>query len=217
MYGRKSYLAVMSFGLLVACSPQSTPSMMNTSRVELQHQIAVQQIPVQDVSDVTLALIADDYARYGSGPLDLAILYDPQAASYTAMKARNQLRDIEKNMRGRGVASIRTRTMPMDDARPSLVVSYETYQARAPSDCHTMPGIDSYETTRDIAQYRFGCSTESLLARQIARPADLMGRGGDAQPADGRRNANIIEEWRNYGPSDANRELERIGREELSP
>jgi hypothetical protein len=112
-------LSILSAAVLVACAPQSTPSMMNTSQIQLQHQIAVQQIPLSDINDVTLTLIADDYRRYGHGPLDLAMVFDPAATNFTAMHARNKVRDIEANMKGRGIRAIRTRTAPVEKGTPS--------------------------------------------------------------------------------------------------
>lgn len=211
------YLSVLSVALLAACAPQSTPSMMNTNKVQLQHQVAVQQVPLADINDVTLTLIADDYRRYGHGPLDLTMVFDPKSSGFTAMQARNRVREIETNLKERGIRTINVRTAAVDQGKPSLMVSYESYQAQAPENCHTMPGVDGYQTTRHIGDYRFGCTTESLLARQIARPADLMGRGADGMPSDGRRAANIVEEWRNYGSSNANAPLERIGRDDIAP
>ena len=209
------FLIGVSIGLLAACAPQNTPSMMNTQRVELLHQTAIEQIPAGKIDDAALAMLADDYRRYGNGPVDLAMVYDPSSKTYTAAAARNQLRRIEQDLTTRGVRQIRTRTVAVDKGEPALMISYESYQAQAPSGCHTMPGIDDDRTTRDIAQYRFGCSTEQMLARQIARPADLMGRGGDNAPSDGRRAANVIEEYRNYAAQDANRPLESYGRGDI--
>ncbi len=208
-------LTAVSLLAMAACAPLSSPSMMNTNKVELVHQTAIEQIPAGEVNDVTLSLLADDYRRYGNGPVELAMIYDPFSKKYTAMQARNQLREIEENLKVRGIRHVVTRTVAVDKGEPALMVSYESYQAQAPSDCHMMPGLDDYQTTRDIATYRFGCSTESMLARQIARPADLMGRGADTAPADGRRAANVVEESRNYSQSDANKELESFGSDDF--
>lgn len=208
---RYAYLMGLSVMTLAACSPQSTPSMMNIERVQLVHQTAIEQIPAEDVDDVALALIADDYRRYGNGPMELAMVYDPRSKSYTAMKARNQLNDIEKRLNQHGIKQVNIRTMAVEQGQAALLVSYDSFQAQGPANCHTMPGVDHHQTTRDIAEYRFGCSTESLLARQVARPTDLMGRGGTNAPADGRRAANVVEELRNYGPENANQPLESFG------
>lgn len=205
----------MTVALAGACAPMSTPSMMSENKIQLVHETAIEQIPVQEIDDVTLTLLADDYRRYGKGPMELAMVYDPRSTNYTAMKARNQLNNIEKNLKARGVHHVNIRTMPVEEGQPALLVSYESFQAAAPKDCHTMPGVDGYQTTRDIAHYRFGCSTESLVARQIARPADLMGRAGDTTPSDGRRATNIVEEYRNYGPGDANEQLESFGADDI--
>lgn len=210
------YILALSAGLLTACAPQSTPSMMNTSRVEMVRQTAIEEIPATKVDDVALTLLADDYRRYGNGPMDLAMIYDPKSKIYTAMHARNQLREIEAGLKERGIRAVQTRTVSVEKGQPSLLISYDSVKAQAPTDCHTMPGIDDYQTTRDIAQYRFGCSTESLLARQIARPSDLMGRAANNEPSDGRRASNVIDEYRNYGANDANRPLEQTGRGDLS-
>lgn len=213
----KSTLCLVSLSatLLTACAPQYTPSMMNTHRAELVRQTAIEQIPLSEIDDVTLTLLADDYRRYGNGPVDLAMVYDPTSKTYTAMKARNQLREIESGLKQRGVHSIQTRTVSVEKGQAALMVSYESIQVQAPTDCHTMPGLEDYRTERDIAAYRFGCSTETMLARQIARPSDLMGRGADNTPSDGRRATNVIEEYRNYGASDANRALEQAGQGDI--
>ncbi len=205
----------LSASLLAACAPQYTPSMMNTHKVEIVRQTAIEQIPLNEIDDVTLTLLADDYRRYGNGPVDLAMVYDPTSKTYTAMKARNQLREIETGLKQRGIHAIQTRTVSVEKGQPALMISYESLQAQAPTDCHSMPGLEDYRTERDIAEYRFGCSTETMLARQIARPADLMGRGADNTPSDGRRATNVIEEYRNYGANDANRALEQTGQDDI--
>lgn len=206
--------AALSLLALSACAPQNTPSMMNTSRVELVHQTAIEQIPANKVDDVSLALIADDYRRYGNGPVNLAMVFDPKSKTYTAVSARNQLRSIEADLKKRGVSHVETRTMAVEDGEPALMISYESYQAQAPSDCTMMPGSEDNQTGRDLGAYRFGCSTESLIARQIARPADLMGRGA-LDTADGRRQSNVVEEYRNYGSGDANQPLEQFGQDDI--
>jgi type IV pilus biogenesis protein CpaD/CtpE len=50
--------------------------------------------------------------------------------------------------------------------------------------------------------YRFGCTLDTVVARQV-RPKDLAGRGGDDVMNDGRRNANIVERYRTGEPNKA--------------
>jgi len=58
-----------------------------------------------------------------------------------------------------------------------------------------MTGIDNRDINVEEA-YKLGCSTETLFARQIARPKDLKGQGTTDANTDGRRSANIVEGYR---------------------
>lgn len=51
-------------------------------------------------------------------------------------------------------------------------------------------------TERDLGPYKFGCGIDMMLARQVARPADLQGRGGEVMGVnDGRRITNVVETY----------------------
>ena len=54
-------------------------------------------------------------------------------------------------------------------------------------------------------QYRMGCTVETLLARQVARPSDLLGKQGFETNADGRRQERVVSTRGYYGdkPNDA--------------
>jgi len=92
------------------------------------------------------------------------------------------------------------------------MVSFDTVQAQAPSDCTTMPGLEKNTTTRFIDDYKFGCSVETMVARQIARPSDLEGVSGLDDKDGGRRETNIVE---SYAAGEPQPDLESIGRSEL--
>jgi len=55
-----------------------------------------------------------------------------------------------------------------------------------------MSGIEDRDHRTDL-EYKMGCSVETMIARQIARPGDLLGRAPNSVYKDGRRISNQIE------------------------
>jgi type IV pilus biogenesis protein CpaD/CtpE len=201
-------LSVAALALLSACAPQYTPTMMNTSRVELSHETMVEQIPMAKISDTDLLVIAEQYRKNGNGPLDLTITYDPKSKDFTAMSALHDLKHIREVLKTKNITNISTQTLAAPEGKPSLIVSYELVRAQAPSDCTPMPGLDNNETGRFIGDYKFGCATESLIAKQIARPSDLEGNATlGARSA--RRDAIVIEGYSAGVPREPLEGLER--------
>lgn len=177
---------------LTACAPQYTPSMMNTSSVELARESIVEQIPLASITPETMTYIAQQYQKNGNGILDLTMTYDPRSKDFTAMNAVHGLQAIEKTLKQNGVTQYETQTLAVPDGKPSLMVSYDMIRAQAPSDCQPMPGLDTNETGRFIGDYKFGCGIETAIAKQIARPADLEGNATlDRRTA--RRDSVVIE------------------------
>lgn len=202
--------------VLAGCFPQNTPSMVNTSRAELVSEGLVDQVPLKHVNDGYLSMLASQYGRYGEGPVDLTMMYDPASKTNTAMRAVNELGGITEKLRRKGIHNVRTATLPMNgQAEMMLMVSYDTVSAQGPSNCGTMQGLEDGRTDRDLGNYRFGCSVEQMLARQVSRPADLRGRG-TADAGDGRRAANVSEAYGAVTVEEVKEPLESFSREDIS-
>ena len=77
-----------------------------------------------------------------------------------------------------------------------------------------MPGLEDGLTTEKIGDYRFGCSVDTMLAKQIYRPADLQGSAG-ADDGDGRRASNSVEYYRRVEREEAEAPLIRIERTDI--
>jgi type IV pilus biogenesis protein CpaD/CtpE len=165
----------VAFALLAACAPQSTSTMMNTSPVELSRETVVEQIPMTQMNDASIFVLAEQYRKDGNGSLDLTMTYDPKSSDFTAMSALHDLKHIKVVLKTKNITDVLTQTLAVPDGKPSLIVSYDTIRAQAPSDCMPTPGLESNETGRFIGDYKFGCGVESLIAKQIARPSDLEG------------------------------------------
>lgn len=194
---------------------QSTPSMMNENKPRLIEQTQIDQIPMKDMNSSVIEAIAENYRRYGSGPMELTIAYDPKSKTYTAMKAVTDLSRMTESLRAKGISGIKTNTLPAPGTDPALSVHYDTVSATGPKDCAPMPGMDGYETKRSFDEgYRFGCGVETQLARQIYRPADLRGNG-TLEAGDGRRATAVSETYRAQLPSETRATMERWGRSDI--
>lgn len=203
--------------LLAACT-QTTPSMMNTSPIELRSETHMEQIPVEHVDDLSIAILAQQYTRFGDGPLELTMTYDPKSKSYTAMKALHTLKEVEDKLSVKGITNVKMDTLAVDGQKPALMVMYPSVQAQAPSDCGPMPGLNDNVTGREIVgPYKFGCGVETLMARQVYRPADLRGRGGEVMDVnDGRRISNVMTTYHTLNERQATGDLvETLERENI--
>lgn len=210
----KKIIFVLPFVLpfiLMACT-QTTPSMMNTSKPELSRETVVEQIAVEDINDGLLSRIAAHHRKSSNGPLELTITYDPKSKSFTAMKAVNELKHVSEVLKYKGVRNMVTQTLVVPEGNPSLLVSYDTVMAHAPSDCDIMPGLDTNKTGRFLGDYKFGCSVETMFTQQIARPADLEGNATLGK-RDARRDSVVVEDYAIGNPRPP---LEGIERDDLT-
>jgi pilus biogenesis lipoprotein CpaD len=206
---------LVATSVLGACARQNSPSMMNTEKPQIVSETELQQMPVDKVSDGYLHKIASDYDRYGADTLHLSLAYDPTSKSYTTIKAFNDLASIKQRLKQYGVRSITGETVKAEGTSPTLMISYDSARAAAPAGCRNMPGFDDGLTQAHITDYRFGCSIDTMIAQQIYRPSDLQGNGA-SDPQDGRRAANNVEFYRQIEVEEAEGELIRIERSEIS-
>jgi type IV pilus biogenesis protein CpaD/CtpE len=205
---------MIGVSLLPACARQSTPSMMNTSRIQLVPETTMEQLPVADISPGYIYRIAENYGRYGADKMHLSLAYDPADKSYGAMQAFNDLASVKGKLAEAGIRSVTAETVKTDGVKPTLLVAYDAVSAQAPAGCRNMPGFDDGLTTSEIGDYRFGCSVDTMIAKQIYRPSDLNGHAG-SDPGDGRRAANSVEYYRQITPDEAEGELNRIERTDI--
>ncbi|MCI5061232.1 MAG: CpaD family pilus assembly lipoprotein [Alphaproteobacteria bacterium] len=197
--------------LLAGCT-QTTPSMMNTSRIESIQGSTIEQIPLADLDEASIAVIAEQHRRYGTGPLDLTMTFDPKSKDFTAMKAIQTTKTIQESLKQKGVPHSSVQTMAVSEGTPSLIVTYDTVQVQAPSDCAPMPGLTNYDTTRFIEEYKFGCGVETMMAKQIARPKDLTGNA-ELDTRGGRRESVVTD---GYSAGVPREPLQGLERENLS-
>lgn len=144
--------------------------------------------------------------------------YDPKSKDFTAMKALHTLKGVEEKLAKKGLGNLKLDTLAVEGQQPSLMVMYPSTHAQAPSDCGAMPGLNDNITGRELLEpYKFGCGVETMLARQIYRPADLKGRGGEVMgPSSSRRISSVMETYHTLNEAQAAGALgETLEREDL--
>lgn len=178
---------------MAACSIEH-PTYMTENKMQLRDGVRDMTVSVHNFDRAEAAEIAAHYARYGHGPVEVAVTYNPRAQNYKAADAKNDAQRIAALLSDEGVNELATELLPIKDGSSYLMVRYNTLTAHAPPGCGDMNLIRDEGVISSYEDYELGCTTESILARQISRPADLMGRAGTA-PSDGRRAANIVHRY----------------------
>lgn len=177
-----------------ACSLRE-PDHFSTEKLRVEVEVVEHDLGVADLSEASLQTLARHYDKHGDGAMELTLTYDPRSKTNTAMHASQKISEIAEILRREGVRDMNLNILPVNSASPSrLMVSYTGYNALAPKDCELMPGIAGREVNAEDS-YKMGCSVDTMFARQIARPKDLVGQRNSAK-TDGRRVANQLELYR---------------------
>lgn len=197
-------LAAVAASLSIAACSMDTESNFIAARekVQLREENAAIRIPTASAGESTLAAIAEDYRRTGRGAIEITVTYDPKSRSNTAMKAASESARIADYLRRKAGAEIAMDLLPVRNAgeQSETLITFPAYTAHAP-DCTPMAGTDGTRTHIN-PDYKYGCTIESQLSKQIANPRDLAGRG-DLAPGDGRRQANVVDVYRSGEPNAA--------------
>ncbi len=190
-------LAFLSLSV-AGCMDLYEPPTVNNSRIQVKEEAFIQDIAVSDINDEFIGSLARHYSKHGGSPMDILVTYDPRSYRNTAMMATNIAADMASSLRDYGVTNVKAGVMPIksqgDEAR--VLISYDAYTAHAPEGCdYAMPGMGG-ASIEDDKKYKIGCGIDTLLARQVAKPADLLGRGAQESKSDGRPVTNVVDLYR---------------------
>ncbi len=179
-------LILCSVLLLSACS-MTPETWVNTDRVEIHNDQFTDTFELSTLNDNTLRAIAGVYERYGDGPMRVGL----------TSRNKNDASRITKTLKKYGVRDVMVeREMPERGAKEMAIISFPAITARAPEKCGMMPGADGITTLPDSGQgkgpYGFGCTVETMLARQVHKPRDLLGRPGFETNSDGARTETVV-------------------------
>ncbi len=205
------------FGLLVlsmamvtlsACDKMAeSPTWVSDAKVEVHDDVFQDTFKTSDLNKNMLRAIGDRYYRYGNGPMNIVVAYDPSSKTANATAAESEKMRITRELRTFGVRDPNVSVASQQGIGNQLTATFTfpALVAQAPESCgqNMMPGFDkSIDLPNDATNplgYGFGCSVEAMMAQQVARPGDLLGRPGFETYADGRRQENVIERRGYYG------------------
>lgn len=207
MVFRMLALSFAAMTLLSGCdSMVDTPTWVNQARLEVHDDVFTDTFETAKLDQNMLRAIGNTYYRYGNGPMTLTMLYDPQSRSNTLSNAQRQGRKLATALKVHGVrdATVTTEAVPQLGHVPQTSITFPALTAKAPESCKTMmPGyggdVQVPENGNDVPPYLYGCSVESMIAKQVSRPGDLLGRPGHETYADGRRQENVVGTRGYYG------------------
>lgn len=215
MRNTRLWMVLLALPLSVGgCGSLSTPSMVNDKPLRLSEETSLRQMPVSHINDNSLYVLSKDYERFGEGAMNLTLLYDPASKTFGKGEAFKEMAAIKEKLSSLGVRGIKADVVETSGMEPTLMIHYDSVQAMAPEGCRPMPGLEDGLTTREIGDYRFGCSVDTMLAKQIYRPSDLRGEGA-TDPVDGRRATNNSEYYRQVTQQEAEGELRVYTRDDV--
>lgn len=199
--------AIVMLSGLAGCSDDLRQSKLNDSPVKVHENIYKKRMRTSDIDDAQLRALSRDYRRHGGGGMTLGVSYNPASDDNTAVKASNNGAELAETLRKNGVEQVNVDVLPVKKSGETsyTLIHFRRYTAEAPSNCALMPGVGKIHTSTDKMghNYQLGCTIDSLLARQVKRPRDLLGRErADDNYASGRRAGNIINRYREGEPNE---------------
>ncbi len=192
-------VAFLALGALAGCNMYSAGS-INENPIRVSEEMVTKDVLISDIDDAFIGSIARHYTKHSGSPMKIIVTYDPKSRSNTAMGATNEVSDIVSNLRDYGVTNVDAGILPVKSqgSDSKLIISYNSFNAHAPEGCDAlMSGMNGDLNGRDSnADYKMGCSIDTMLARQVAKPSHLLGRGNSGQGYDGRSATNIVDGYR---------------------
>lgn len=205
----KSRLPLLLLGVstLAACAGIPKPEVANAplatqaDRHQPTAQAAVQRLELNVAPGqmqlaanerAQLAAFANDYLRYGHGPLALETPSggaNSDAASMLAADARRALADA-----GVSYAAIAGSTRDAGGESMPILVSFNRFEAQAP-DCAPLYEQDLGHQSNNQPWSSFGCATNFNLASMVEDPADLV-RPRDMAARDSERRDTVMDAYR---------------------
>lgn len=200
MSARKIITVLLATAALSGCSAiMKEKTYLSDEKMTVTQEDYRRTMDTNAVNEAALNNLRNDYWAKGSGPVHVTVTYDPRSKMNTAMSASNAAGQIAQKMRCMGATDVQTEILPVNGSggTSQTIFAYDIYKAHAPAGCTMMGGVDERATEADT-DYKFGCSEDILLARQIARPKDLLGNDSLGTPA-AKRQINWINTTYNDG------------------
>lgn len=177
----KVFLGSVAVAALLSGCSLDVDSQFSQEPITLHHDVEAQTFAQEEFSVGQVQAIADHYKRYGNGPLNITVAYDPSSRHKTAMWTTDKLGEIVSLFAMKDVRSVATDIMPARgvEGGAQVLIGYQTVSAEPPKDCTLMGGMGDREVYPH-EDYKYGCSISTQLVRQVYSPKDLA--GNDVNP-----------------------------------
>lgn len=171
-----------------------TESVINETAIEVQQERVVNEYALPEFTPDLAQAVARHYHAHSDTAVDLTVYYDPKSKRNTALDANKAIVEIGTMLRQEGVNALNPMILPIKDLGETgrVGIAYVAYNATPPKDCEMMSGFSGARVDVD-KEYKLGCTMDTLLVRQIARPKDLAGREDRNIYSEGRGASNIID------------------------
>lgn len=198
---QKCFLMIAAGILLSGCTSivESDTWVNQAGRVQVAEDQFTDTVETSKMDDGMVRAVSDYYDRFGNGPLNVVVSYDSQSRINTRDRADMALNSIKARLVRNGVRDVNGALSVMKGSGDisTTLVSFSAVTASAPAGCGTMPGYkdpseDIPNDTNIKAPYGYGCTIETLLAKQVVKPSDLGGRAGFETNGDGRRAERVL-------------------------
>ncbi len=200
-----SFLVVSAL-CLSACDSiiYNIPTEVSTDRVEVQRENVDLEFDTAALSGPVLQNMAKDYRNRGESGMLVSVTYDPHSSVNTARHASDTASRIAAALNRQGVRNLQVETLPVVDSGDGsrTIVSYAGLKAVPPSSCSNTLDMDMVHDLKRLEEMRLGCTIETHTARQVARPADLLGNDV-MENSQGRYSANALEPYMSGQPNRA--------------
>lgn len=197
----KIILALSAVVMLSGCTSLVTSDtwVNKSGRAQIAEDQFTDTFETAKISNSTIHAISNYYDRFGNGTMNIVVSYDPQSRVNSLPRAEKSLMAVQDGLARNGVKDVKGTLSAIKGSGDvsTTLISFPALTASAPTGCGMMPGYkdpseDIPNDTNIDPTYGYGCTIETLLSRQIARPGDLMGRAGFETNSDGRRAERVL-------------------------
>lgn len=184
--------------LLTGCDSiiYNTPTEVSTDRIEISREDVALEFDTASLSPAALEKLSHDYRARGDSAMLVTVTYDPHSSANTARRASDTAAGFATALSRQGVKALEVETLPVLDSgdRSSTLVSYAGLKALPPSSCGDVLDMDMVSDLDRTENYALGCSVKTFTARQVAKPADLLGKD-TMDTVQGRYSVNSLEPY----------------------
>jgi len=209
---QKFIITLSALAFLSGCSVQSETWVSKAGRVEVKEDHFTDTFETAKMNKGMIHAVGDYYNRFGNGPMNIVVSFDPQSKTNTLPLAEKSLGAIRGGLSKVGVSDINGTVSAMQGSGDisTTLISFPAMTASAPKGCGLMPGYE--DVSADIPNetsikppYGYGCTVESLLAKQVSKPSDLLGKQGFETNGDGRRAERVLSGRGYYSDKEASK------------